>query len=90
MRKSLGLAFSVCLILLGASQTALAQHYGQTTAPVTVNGKTLPVGSYVYIAYDDGNDWLTSREYDATRLPKSSIKLIPETDFSPPLGGMVM
>jgi len=70
--------------LLGAMDSASAlNHYVRTNAPVNVQGKLLPPGSYVQIEYDGGDSWLTSDFVDADRISKSAATLVEELLFSP-------
>ena len=81
-------AFLCCAFFILGSSHVWAQ-YGRTTTTITVKGKTLPPGSYLWIVYDGGDVWLTSPYTDAERIPKSAVTIVETTAFSPPLSGTV-
>jgi len=79
----LGLA----LALLTFSQCALAwTNEGRLLEPFTIDGKTIPAGSYIIITDDDGDTWLAelTRDYTKIVIPKTSVQLIAKTSYTPP------
>ena len=89
MHRAIGVLALVIMALMGATRGALAEHYGITKQALLVGGRTLPAFSYVSIAYDGGDVWLTSKYDDAERLPKSAIVLIDRIRFSRPVDAVV-
>lgn len=81
-------ACAVTALLTLPSAAFAYSHYGRTTQAVTLKGRVLPPGSYVPLAFDDRDAWVTSEiSSEAQRIPKSAVDPIPNVQFSPALTG---
>jgi hypothetical protein len=64
--------------------------YGKLLVPFTLEGKVLPAGGYIQLAYEQGDSWVLSNSYvNPAIISKAAVELVEHTNFFSPLTGTI-